>query len=194
LTASLLPDNWYGTLTNTSGANRTVAFSGFNSAVLRDGTNTPLGTPLTIPTGRSIRVEAVTVGANRHLNVANYAPAVAARGTFRRLVAGNKGTTVDFNTLRMGVAASGNASMVIASSTGLAISFRWASFLTWNSAGTGAATITATMTHLVSGWNLTAVNDNQTAIIEDLTNLRTYKVQMITQPSHNNNIFFCEEL
>lgn len=72
IVASTLPDNWEGTLLNTTSASRTSTFSGFAGAVMRDGSGTTLVSPLTVPANSGYRLEVVINGPNRWLNVLPY--------------------------------------------------------------------------------------------------------------------------
>lgn len=69
IVASTLPDNWECTLLNTTSAARTVTFSGFAGAYMRDGTGDTLTSPLSIPANSEYRLESVINGPNRWLNV-----------------------------------------------------------------------------------------------------------------------------
>ncbi|MGL5064926.1 MAG: hypothetical protein ACRC62_33535 [Microcoleus sp.] len=69
IVASTLPDNWEGTLLNTTSAARTVTFSGFAGAFMRDGTGATLTSPLSVPANSEYRLESVINGPNSWLNV-----------------------------------------------------------------------------------------------------------------------------
>lgn len=111
-----------------------------------------------------------------------------------RAAAASRGALVTLGSISVAVAATGNASMVVRSTSGTITinSLTWYDTNNSNQLINQSVTATAS-TYLNSGWNFTAIGQTQYALIEDITNGRSYRVTMLVQANHAQNVFWIEE-
>jgi hypothetical protein len=108
----------------------------------------------------------------------------------------NAGVWVKFSTLQFTVPTSGNRSLQVRSVAGTA-DLRWITSLAWDSNETPSYTGTITPTsnqYLKSEWHFTGAGNQQTAMIEDLTNKKFYRVFMAIGGSYQNNVLVCSDI
>jgi hypothetical protein len=107
----------------------------------------------------------------------------------------NAGTWVTFKTLQFTISASGNRSLQIRSASG-SVAVRWIEGLTWD----GTITLqTANLSpssaqYLWSAWNFGNAGNQQTALIEDTTNNKRYRVTVSIGSGYLNNPLVVEDI
>jgi hypothetical protein len=109
----------------------------------------------------------------------------------------NAGVWTKFKTLEYTLPSSGNRSIQIRSASG-SINVRWNTNLNWDNSGniiSQTATIAPTSTqYLRSDWNFGGAGNMQTATVEDLTNKKIYRAQMLIGSNYQGNSWVIQDI